>query len=166
MTTAMELLGQAEGVLQHLAVEITNPEENRMDVLIHTDKLIDAVKALVDVRWGYFTALTGLDIPPLAGEPETEGFVEGLYHFCEGAAVVTLRVRVPYSDAVVDSLCGIIPSANLYEREFSELFGVTIRNAPNTMPLLLADDWPAGVYPLRKSFASLPVETKVEVKND
>ena len=166
MTHSGDLLGQAELILRPWAVDFTHPEENRMDVLIHPEHLKMAVKTLISVRWGYFAALTGLDLPPLPGDPNAEGHIEGLYHFCEGAAVLTLRLRVPYSNAVVDSICEIIPSATLYEREFIEMFGVTVRNTPSTMPLLLADDWPAGVYPMRKSFTGLKAEPALEVKNE
>ena len=81
-----------------------------------------------------------------------EGQIEVLYHFCEGAAIATLRVMVNYSNAVVPSICPVYPSATLYEREMIEMFGVEITGTPNTDKLVLPDDWPAGVYPLRKSF--------------
>jgi Ni,Fe-hydrogenase III component G len=51
--------------------------------------------------------------------------------------------------------------ATLYERELIEMFGITIEGTPNTDKLLLPDDWPAGVYPLRKEFtgfATKPAE--------
>jgi NADH:ubiquinone oxidoreductase subunit C len=166
MTHSGDLLGQAELILRPWAADFIHPEENRMDVVVHPEHLKMAVKTLINARWGYFAALTGLDLPPLAGEPETEGHIEGLYHFCEGAAVLTLRVRVSYAEAVIDSICDMIPSATLYEREFIEMFGVTLRNTPSTMPLLLADDWPAGIYPMRKSFTGLKPDLTLEVKNE
>jgi NADH:ubiquinone oxidoreductase subunit C len=165
MTDSGDLLGQAELFLRPWAVDFNYPEENRMDAIITPEHLKMAVRTLVHERWGYFAALTGLDIPPLPGEPNAAGHIEGLYHFCDEAAVLTLRVRVSYSNPVLDSICEIIPSATLYEREFIEMFGVTIRNTPSTAPLLLADDWPAGVYPMRKSFTGLTAETDAEVKN-
>ncbi len=79
-----------------------------------------------------------------------EGSVEILYHFCNKAAVVTLRVSARYSFPVINSICDIIPSATLYERELSEMFGVKVVGTPNKEHLLLPDDWPDGVFPLRK----------------
>ncbi len=32
------------------------------------------------------------------------------------------------------------------------MFGITVEGTPVTDKLLLPDDWPDGVYPLRKSF--------------
>ena len=120
---------------------------------IEPGSLKPAVKALLKAHWGYFAALTGLDQPPTGeGETAVEGRVELLYHFCNGAAVLTLRMSVPYSDAKIDSICDILPSATLYERELIEMFGVECVDTPSTEKLLLSDDWPDGVYPLRKSF--------------
>ena len=78
---------------------------------------------------------------------------------------MSVRVRVPYSHAELDSICDLIRSATLYEREFIEMLGVTLRGTPSTARLLLSDDWPDGVYPLRKSFAGLsePEEPLLEV---
>ena len=165
MTDTGDLLGQAELVLRPWAVDFTHPEENRMDVLLHAEHLKIAVRTLIQIRWGYFAALTGLDLPPSPGTSKSGGQIEGLYHFCEGAAVLTLRVRVPYANPVIESICEIIPSASLYEREFAEMLGVTVHNIPSNTPLLLADDWPAGVYPLRKSFTGLKPEPNAEVQN-
>jgi formate hydrogenlyase subunit 5 len=66
--------------------------------------------------------------------------------------VVTLRLRLPHEAAVVPSLTGLIPSAESFERELSEMFGVTVTGLPNPEHLYLPDNWPAGVYPLRKDF--------------
>ena len=130
-----------------------------MDAVVEAGRLLDAVRVLRDNHWGYLAAITGLDHPaaaapatgPVIVEP-AEGKIEALYHFCEGAAVGTLRVTVPYGEAVVPSICGIIPSARLYEIELSEMFGVTV-DGLGPKHLLLPDSWPEGLYPLRKSFS-------------
>ena len=160
------LLGQAETILQPWAGDVSRPEANRMDIRILPDHLPMAVQALLTAHWGYFAALTGLDLPASIADPAGEGSIEGLYHFCEGAAVVTLRVLVPYSNAQIPSLCGLIPSAALYEREFSEMFGVSLPGTTMTTHLLLADDWPEGVYPLRKSFVGLKALVETEAQDE
>ena len=155
MTDTSELIGQVELILRPWASDFSHPETNRVDVIMAPEHLKMAVRALMGAHWGYFAALTGLDLPTPGGDPKVDGHVEGLYHFCEGAAVLTFRVRLPYSHPVVDSICEIIPSAQLYEREFEEMLGVTVRNTTMPSHLLLADDWPADVYPMRKSFTGL-----------
>jgi NADH:ubiquinone oxidoreductase subunit C len=150
-------LQTAETALSDWAQNITHPEEHRIDICLERAQFKLAHRALRQAGWGYLAAITGLDLPPLP-EPDgspAEGHVEVLYHFCQGPAVLTLRVRLPYSDAVIDTVCDLDPSATLYERELMELFGVTITGTPNTDRLVLPDDWPEGVYPLRKSFTGL-----------
>lgn len=117
-----------------------------LDVTITPDELLTVIQTLLDNDWGYLATITGVDLGVEAGE------IEVLYHFCHGAAVVTLSVKVPRDNAVVPSVCGIIPSASFYERELLEMLGVTITNTPNTDHLFLPDNWPDNVYPLRKDF--------------
>lgn len=126
------------------ALHTHRPEPNRLDVMLNVTDLLAAIKALHESDWGYLAAITGLDLGPEAGEFEV------LYHFCAGAAVVTLRLRTPRAAAAVPSVCDIIPSAGFFERELSEMLGVTVTNTPNPDRLFLPDDWPDGNYPLRK----------------
>jgi NADH:ubiquinone oxidoreductase subunit C len=161
--TLQERLETAEKLAAPWTVGVTRFEGRRLDVVVKRENLVAAVQALTDARWGYLSAITGLDLPwprtPAKADapqaPPTEDQLEVLYHFVSAAAVVTLRVRVVYSDARVPTICGPVPTATLYERELQEMFGITVEGTPVTDRLLLPDDWPDGVYPLRKSFKGL-----------
>ncbi len=59
---------------------------------------------------------------------------------------------VPKSNGLIPSLTQIIPSAESFERELSEMFGVQITGLRNKDYLYLPDDWQPGQYPLRKDF--------------
>ena len=143
-------LQTAETLLAPWAKATTPHEPYRLDVMIEPADVLPAVRALEQVRWGYLSAITGLDHPAQNG---TAGSIEVLYHFCSGAAVVTLRAHTPRDAARVPSICGVIPSAGFFERELGEMFGVTVDGIPDASRLFLPDDWPDGVYPLRKEFA-------------
>ncbi len=159
-------LRTAESLLAPWAKQMARPEPHRLDVTVAVSDLLRAVRALTDVRWGYLSAITGLDQPGASTGPSEEqrkpsgaagmelaaGEIEVLYHFCTGAAVATVRVRVPRDAASVPSVCAIIPSAGFFERELSEMLGVTVVGTPDPSHLFLPDDWPDGVYPLRKDF--------------
>ncbi|MCK4504279.1 MAG: NADH-quinone oxidoreductase subunit C, partial [Candidatus Aegiribacteria sp.] len=45
-----------------------------------------------------------------------------------------------------------IEAFNWIEREISELLGVTFTGHPDPRKLLLADNWPECVYPLRQDY--------------
>lgn len=139
-------LDTAATILAPWGPAATRPESTRLDVMIAREHLLEAIGALKGARWGYLSAMTGLDLT-------ATGEFEVLYHFCAGAAVVTLRVRAPKSDATVPSICGLIPSASFFERELSEMFGVTVAGSPDPTRLFLPDDWPEKVFPLRKDYA-------------
>ncbi len=168
MSTETALQTAAE-ILEPLGAVKSQPEPNRLDFLMPDGSALhEGARLLRSSRWGYLTAITGLDHPaptPKAkpGEPAPPpapagGEVEVLYHFCQGAAIVTLRMKLPYGAAAVPSVCDIIPSASIYEREIAELFGVRVEGTPNMEHLLLPEDWPEGVYPLRKSFTGKDVK--------
>jgi len=89
---------------------------------------------------------------------------EILYHFAFDAdpppgIMVTLRVHLDHDAPVVDSITPGVPAAAWIEREMHELLGIEFRNHPDMRRLLLSDDWPEGVYPLRRG---RPWEGKVE----
>jgi NADH:ubiquinone oxidoreductase subunit C len=90
-----------------------------------------------------------------AGADPMEDKLEALYQFTEGPVVATLRVTVPYTDPRIPTICPIVPTATLYERELQEMFGFVIEGTPVPDRFVLPDDWPEGVYPLRKSFTGL-----------
>jgi Ni,Fe-hydrogenase III component G len=128
-------------------LETAQPEPNRLDVkLASADDLISIVSAMRVKRLGYLSAITGLD--PGADAEQ----LEVLYHFCAGAAVITLRVPVHRHAPFVPSLSPIIPGAEPLERELMEMFGVTVDGLRVPEHLYLPDDWPDGIYPLRKDF--------------
>jgi len=156
-----KLLKNAEDLLNPLGVQLSRPASYRLDAAVSVEKLIPAVKALTKGKWGYLAAITGLDKPapvPAEGAKSGENQLEVLYQFCEGAVITTLRVVIPYSHAVIPTVCEVIPMATLYEREIIEMFGITIEGTPNTDKLLLPDDWPDKVYPLRKEFTGFGVK--------
>lgn len=149
----------------------SSPDENRLDICILPENVKPVVQSLVENRWGYLITITGLDIPPLNDQENNEiqpGQLEALYHFANDAAIITIRVKVPYSKPQLDSICDLIPSATIYEREVIELFGFDLLNTPSTEKLILPDSWPDGIYPLRKSFTNLQdLDTsKKEKSND
>ena len=81
--------------------------------------------------------------------------LEILYHFSHDASGITISLRAILKDKQdphVDTITNITKSAWWIERELHELFGIEFDGNSDLRPLLLPDDWPKGVYPLRKDF--------------
>ena len=61
-----------------------------------------------------------------------------------------LKCRVSGNDPHIDSVTSVWRSANWYEREVFDMFGVKFRNHPNHVRILMPVDWEG--YPLRKDY--------------
>jgi len=66
---------------------------------------------------------------------------------------VLVRTSVPKDNPEIDSITDILPAANLYEREAHDLLGIIFKGHPNLKRIFLPEDWPEGVYPLRKEYS-------------
>jgi NADH-quinone oxidoreductase subunit C len=84
---------------------------------------------------------------------DSEQYYEVLYHFSHDQTGTILTVKALIRDRKnpsMESLGQFIPGAQWIEREMHDLMGIEFRNHPDMRRLILADDWPEGVYPLRK----------------
>jgi Ni,Fe-hydrogenase III component G len=144
-----EILNLAAGIVGSWdwATETSRPNPKQLDVKVKELKeLVPIIVGLRVKRLGYLSAIVCLD-PGAASET-----MEVLYHFCPGDAVIALRVQVPRKGGSLPSLCEVIPSAEVFERELHEMFGIEMVGLTTPDRLYLPDDWPDGVYPMLKDF--------------
>jgi ech hydrogenase subunit E len=141
--------------------------------------ILPAVTALNAARWGYLSAITGLDhgidarsaadsgaavkadsgtAPATPAPPAAADTLEVLYHFVRGPTVLTFRVKIPRGAPSVPTLSAVVPSALIYERELAETFGVSVVGIPDNKRQFLSDDWPENLYPMRKDFSPSSAE--------
>jgi len=84
-----------------------------------------------------------------------EDCLEAKYHlelFYDHAPSISLIVRTkcPKDDPKLPSVTDVFPSALPYEREVQEFLGLFFERIPDSRKLFLPEDFPEGVYPLRK----------------
>ena len=66
---------------------------------------------------------------------------------------VRLKVKLDGDDAVLESITGVWPAANFFERELFDLFGIRFLGHPYLRRIMMPEDWEG--HPLRKDY---PVE--------
>ena len=92
-----------------------------------------------------FVIATGID---------SDDCFEILYHYSndESGCVVTVKAFIRNREKPsIESITPFVPGAEWIEREIHDLLGINFENHPNLRRLILADNWPEGVYPLRKA---------------
>jgi len=117
----------------------------RIYIEIDPKDISEIVKYLfVDLR-ARFNIASGMD---------ANSHTEILYHFTfdKLGFIVSIRVKLDRDNPKIDSITPIIKGAEWIEREMHELIGIDFPGHPNLKRLLLPDDWPQGVYPLRNDY--------------
>jgi NADH dehydrogenase I D subunit len=81
-----------------------------------------------------------------------------IYHLLSYDSASRVRLKVPLfgSAPVTRSITDLWPSANWYEREAFDMFGISFDGHPNLSRLLLPHDWQG--HPLRKSYPGRATE--------
>jgi len=143
MENENEIVENLKNSLKEGLVKATVPRERRIFVYVKKGALRDAVKYLAkDLEFKHLSTVTGVD---LGGE------IEVIYHLAyKGSIVLSIRLSVSKKNPSVPTITDLVPGAVLYEREVHDLFGVNFEGHPDLSPLMLPEEWPQGVYPLRK----------------
>jgi NADH:ubiquinone oxidoreductase subunit C len=141
----------AENVL-----EVKYPMARRIFVLVKPETFKQAISYLVnELNFKHLTTITGVDL----GEE-----FEVIYHLNDENNELSLKVRTPRSNPVVPTITDVVPGAVLYEREIHDMFGIIPEGHPNLKKVMLPDDWPEGVYPLRKDWTIEKIRAKLDGK--
>jgi len=129
----------------------------RVFIDIESKDIIGFVKYIFNELEARFNTASCVDMP--------DG-MEILYHFTveKATVIISLRTYLDKKDLKIESITPIMKGAEWIEREIHELFGVEFSNHPNIKPLLLPDDWPEGLYPLRRDYKEGEYEARMKKK--
>jgi Ni,Fe-hydrogenase III component G len=125
------------------ASQVTLGTNGRFWVALTPDELIPAVNALRNT-------FSMNQLAVIVGEDVRDAFL-GNYIFT-GEKVIILQVRMDHDKPEVPSLATMIPGAMVYERELKDMFGIIPVGHPDLRRQAVPEDWPEGVYPLRKDW--------------
>jgi Ni,Fe-hydrogenase III large subunit/Ni,Fe-hydrogenase III component G len=111
------------------------------------DGLPDACAAVAAMPSARLATMVGEDARASAG-----GFRLTYTFALPPGGWASIETVVPASNPVYPSVTPRVPAAHWYEREVQDLLGVVAEGHPDPRRLVLHDDWPSSVHPLRKDF--------------
>jgi NADH-quinone oxidoreductase subunit C len=134
-----------------VAGAIVNAKFDRDELTLVIDRLLirEAAAAVQGAGYNFLEDVTCVDYNPL--EPR----FQVTYHILSLSLKARLRLAamVHSADLEIASITPVWPSANFYEREVFDLFGVRFGGHPNMRRIMMPDEWEG--HPLRKDY---PVE--------
>jgi NADH-quinone oxidoreductase subunit C len=141
-------------------------DRGQLTIDVAAQDLVAAATQLRDHEGLAFTTmldLLGVDYLGAAGAPEGPRFaVIYILLSIEHNWRVRVRVRCPDDDfPALDSVIGVWPAANWYEREAFDLYGIVFRGHPDLRRILT--DYGFMGHPFRKDF---PITGYVEMRYD
>jgi NADH-quinone oxidoreductase subunit C len=134
--------------LKTLAVDATF-DRNEFTFEVTPETNTESAQALKAAGYNFLEDVTCVDWYP--SEPRFQVTYHILSHSLKRR--IRLIARVNGDGAAINSMMPVWPSANFYEREIFDLFGVHFGGHPNLVRIMMPEDWQG--HPLRKDY---PVE--------
>jgi NADH-quinone oxidoreductase subunit C len=149
-TAVLEAMPENPAVLA-LAELATDAKFDRdeLTLTVTRENIVSACEAVKAAGYNFFETVTAVDWYPQ--EPRFQLSYHIVSHTLKQR--VRLRVLIDSTDANVPSITPAWPSANFYEREVFDLFGINFTGHPRLTRIMMPDDWQG--HPLRKDY---PVE--------
>lgn len=136
-------------------------------LIVNAGDLLEVMTALRDrpeLRFEQLIDVCGVDYSAYGNAAHAGPRFAAVYHLLSIANNRRLRVRVFAPDdefPVIDSVIGVWPSANWFEREAFDLFGIVFNGHPDLRRILT--DYGFIGHPFRKDF---PISGNVEMRYD
>ena len=140
-----------EELKNNFAGQIIHSEEKllgKLFITIKPEALTPLADYLLNTIGFRFVVNVGSDEVQLHGKY----VISHIFSLDEEKLFLCVRVLVDPVNPFIDSITPLVSGADWAEREARDMIGVHPKNHPDPKRLVLADDWPDGVYPLRKDF--------------
>ncbi|MFZ0744281.1 MAG: NADH-quinone oxidoreductase subunit C [Terracidiphilus sp.] len=131
------------------ALEDAKFDRGELTLTISPEAIRAAAATVQTAGYNFFEDLTAVDWLP--STPRFQLSYHILSHSFKER--IRLRVMLDEADPTVESISPVWPSANYYEREVFDLFGIRFAGHPNLRRIMMPDDWQG--FPMRKDY---PVE--------
>jgi Ni,Fe-hydrogenase III large subunit/Ni,Fe-hydrogenase III component G len=129
-------------------ISVTRPNPDTLYFIVERKAMRSVADGLFNQLHARFLISVGTDKRPLSG---TFGILH-VFSFDWAGLYVLVESSIPEDDPRIDSITPVAPGADWAEREFQDAVGVRPEGHPDPRRLLLPDEWPEDVYPLRRDF--------------
>jgi Ni,Fe-hydrogenase III component G len=143
--TRAEILKDIREKFKEDIIDLFDKTSKRVYIEIKPESIKEVAKYIFKDLGARFNIASGVD---------AREHMEILYHFIfeEINLLISLRVKLDKSKLEIASLAPVFEAANWIEREIHEMLGINFKGHPDLRRLLLPEDWPNGVYPLRRDY--------------
>jgi len=124
-------------------------DRDELTLTIAREHIVAAAHAVQQAGYNFLEDVTAVDWFPASPRFQIS------YHIVSHTLKerIRLRVMVDEGSPSLDTITPVWPSANYYEREIFDLFGVRFDGHPNLRRIMMPEEWEG--HPLRKDY---PVE--------
>ena len=124
-------------------------DRNEMTLTVAHGKIREAAATVQAAGYNFLEDVTAVDWFPASPRFQVSYHIYSHPH----KERIRLRTMVEEADPAVESITPVWPSANFYEREVFDLFGIRFEGHPNLRRIMMPEEWEG--HPLRKDY---PVE--------
>ena len=124
-------------------------DRDELTLSITREDIVGAGRAVQQAGYNFLEDVTAVDWLPQSPRFQVS------YHIVSHSIKerIRLRVMVEAETPSLESITPVWPSANYYEREIFDLFGIRFDGHPNLRRIMMPEEWKG--HPLRKDY---PVE--------
>ena len=124
-------------------------DRDELTLTIAREEIVGAAKTVQQAGYNFLEDVTAVDWFPAVPRFQIS------YHIVSHSHKERIRLRVMVDESIpaVETITSVWLSANYYEREVFDLFGVRFSGHPNLLRIMMPEDWSG--HPLRKDY---PVE--------
>ena len=138
-----------ERIKQLNITKVNVQRENRIFVDTEKDKLISVLYGMKLIGFNQLSIMSAVD---RIKDNEFELFYV-LYNYKEKVNAI-VRTRIPRDNPVIETADKIYPPAHTYERELTEMFGISVSGNPDSGKPFILENW-KDKPPMRKDFDSV-----------
>ena len=135
-------------------IQIIVPEDARLSITTKKEQVLTILRFLKDKRFNFLTLISCVD---WIEEKEFE-LIYIITSYREGLQII-LKTRISRVNPEFETVIPIFKSAEFYERELHELFGINFEGNQRLIPLFLEREY--RIPPFRKDFDTREYVKKV-----